>query len=348
MDSYNTLIFLSLSIVGTVLVIFVTYTILKHRLFNMKVFVVGYFSFFISLIFLIQFLTSSGGAKRVISGSLFIMTVLFGIKLVKSTIKDIEDRKYIEALGDDLVVVNEQLRQKDKQKSDFISIASHQLRTPLTAIKGYSSLILEGSFGDVADKPREEIQKIFEASQRMVMIVENFLTMSSIERGRMFYKFEVLDLQKISKEVVEEMRVVADEHGIELRFNEDTGSTYPVRADNTKIRQVVHNLLDDSIRHTQEGFVTVSLSCSQHGDHITLAISDTGKGATREKLKQLFRKCESDICIDKTHKETGAELFIAKEIVKAHRGKIWAESEGVGMGLTFFIELPQVKEKVLT
>ncbi|MCK5506671.1 MAG: hypothetical protein KAJ10_16015, partial [Thermodesulfovibrionia bacterium] len=325
-----------------------TYAIFKHHLFNIKVIAVELLSMIVSIIIFVKFVLSKSTEERIISGILLVSAVTFSVIFVRSIIKDIKTRKHIEQLSKDLVVANDQLRRMDKQKSDFVSIASHQLRTPLTAIKGYSSLLLEGSFGDIADKPRKAILKIFEASQRMVMTVENFLTVSRIERGRMFYKFEVFDLQKVAKKMVEEMNVVAIEHSLDLRFREDVNRKFPIRADLIKTKQVIHNLLDESIRHTSDGFIDASLSYSQHGDYITLAISDTGEGATKNRLKHLFDKYESDVQSNEIRKETGVELFIVKEIVKAHRGKIWAESEGVGMGLTFFIELPQVKEKVLT
>ena len=326
--------------------IFLTFTfvaLLKYHLFNVKIITVELLASLISIIIFIKFIFSKSVGEQIISSVLLVAAVFLSVVFVRSITKDIKDRERIEQLGKDLVVANEQLRRLDKQKSDFVSIASHQLRTPLTAIKGYASLVVEGSFGKVPPKVHEAVTKIFESSQRMVMIVENFLTVSRIERGRMFYKFEILDLQKITKDMVEEMRVVAEGYGLDIRFREETGRVYSVRADFIKLKQVIHNLIDDSISHTAEGFIDVSISPSQHGDHITLSISDTGEGLIKTRLKQLFDKYEPDIITDELHKETGVELFIVKEIVKAHRGKIWVESEGLGRGLTFFVELPVIR-----
>lgn len=320
-----------------------SYAILKYKLFDIKLIAAELLSFVISSIFFLRLFFSTGSVW-VLNFVLFLFVLFSSIALVRGVMKDIADREHIEQLSNDLMVANEQLRQMDRQKSDFVSIASHQLRTPLTAIKGYASLLLENSFGEIPDQVRGAIGKIFESSQRMVMIVENFLTVSRIERGKMFYKFEVLDLQKITKDMVNDMRPVASGYGLEIRFREDGDRDYPVRADLMKLKQIVHNLLDESVRHTQKGFIDVSISFSQHADHILLTISDTGEGATPIKLKQMFERYEPDVSEGEIRKETGVELYIAREIVKAHRGKLWAESEGLGRGLTFFVELPALRE----
>ncbi|MCK5027080.1 MAG: hypothetical protein KAS07_01540, partial [Candidatus Pacebacteria bacterium] len=230
----------------SIFVVLSSYAILKYKLFNIKVIAVETLSFIIFLIFFIRLLLSSG-SEMILNAILLVFVAFFSVFLVRSVMKDVQDRERIEQLGKDLVVANEQLRRLDKQKSDFVSIASHQLRTPLTAIKGYASLVLEDSFGQISNKVREAMTKIFESSQRMVMVVENFLTVSRIEQGKMYYKFETLDLQRVTKGMVGDMRPVAEGYGLEIRFQENIEQQYFVRADYIKIKQVVHNLLDDSI-----------------------------------------------------------------------------------------------------
>ncbi len=324
---------------------FMALAILRHRLFSLKV-IVAEISIIILCLLLFMRAVLSSGMTQVFHFFLVFISMIFGFFMIRGVFRDIEDRKRIQQLGKDLVVANDQLRQMDKQKSDFVSIASHQLRTPLTAIKGYASLILEGSFGQTSDKVYGAIKKIFESSQRMVMVVENFLTVSRIEQGKMYYKFETFDLQCITKKMVEEMRPVAQGYGLEIRFRESTELQHLVRVDYVKIKQVIHNLLDDSIGHTSEGFINVSIFLSQFGDSIVLSISDTGKGATKKDLERIFEKYESEIDENEIRKETGVELFIVQEIIKAHRGEVWAESEGLGKGLTYFIKLPIVKDKI--
>lgn len=319
---------------------FSAYAILKHHLFDIKLIAVESLSLVISLIFFSRLFIPSSGSELMLNIGLFVFVVSFSVLLVRGVMKDIKDRERVEQLSYDLVVANEQLRQMDRQKSDFVSIASHQLRTPLTAVKGYASLLIEGSFGVLPKKTMDAVSKIFESSQQMVMIIENFLTVSRIEQGRMFYKFETLDLQKITGDMVKEMQVIASGYGIRIRFYEEKGITYPILGDFMKIKQVVHNLLDESIRHTPKGLIDMFLSFSQNNTNVVLAISDTGEGATKKHLKQMFEKYEPDASESGIRKETGVELFIVKEIVKAHKGKIWAESEGIGKGLTVFVELP--------
>jgi signal transduction histidine kinase len=327
---------------------FSAYAILKFKLFSVKVFAVEALSIIITVIIFIRFLTSTG-QEQIVNGVLFVFVLAFAAMLIRNTMKEVRTREKIERLAEDFVVANEQLRQIDKQKSDFISIASHQLRTPLTAIKGYASMILEGSFGEVSSKAKEAIFKIFEANQRMIMTVENFLTMSRLERGKMFYKFEVFDLQKIIKDVVFEVRPVAANAGLDINFRENPGRQYLINADFVKIKQVAHNLLIDSIHHTPRGFIEVFLTLSQYGDYVTLAISDTGEGATKKQLADIFVKHshEENIQLTAMHKQAETELYIIKEIIKDHGGQVWAESEGPNRGKTYFVEIPTLKGKFI-
>lgn len=327
---------------------FSAYAILKFRLFSVKVFAVEALSIVITVIILIRLITSTG-PEQTINGILFIFVLIFSFMLVRNTMKETKTRDKIERLAEDFVVANEQLRQIDKQKSDFISIASHQLRTPLTAIKGYASMILEGSFGEVSSKAKEAVFKIFEANQRMIMTVENFLTMARIEHGRMFYKFEVTDFQKIVKDVVEELRPIASSAGLYINFRENSGREYLINADFVKMKQVAHNLLADSIHHTPRGFIEVFLTLSQYGDYVTLAISDTGEGAAREELDTIFQKRlpEENVKLSAIHRQDETELYIIKEIVKDHGGQVWAESEGLSRGKTYFVEIPTLKGKMM-
>jgi signal transduction histidine kinase len=174
----------------------------------------------------------------------------------------------------------------------------------------------------------------------MVMVIENFLTVSRIAQGRMYYQFETIDLQKIVRDMVKEMNNLASGYGIKIRFYDEKDVRYKISGDLMKMKQIVSNLLGESIRHTPKGLIDISLSFSQHGNHILLAISDTGEGATKNRLVQMFEKYEPSMGENGARKETGVELYIVKEIVKAHQGKVWAESEGLSRGMTVFVELP--------
>ncbi|MEK6830532.1 MAG: histidine kinase dimerization/phospho-acceptor domain-containing protein, partial [Nanoarchaeota archaeon] len=130
----------------------------------------------------------------------------FGTLLIRSVLKEIKTREQMEKLAGELGVANEKLKQLDQAKTEFISIASHQLRSPLTAIKGYSSMIIEGSYGAISEKVKETINKIFVSSNRLVSIIGDFLDVSRIELGKMQYEFTDFDIREMVQNLVEEFK----------------------------------------------------------------------------------------------------------------------------------------------
>ncbi|PJE73526.1 MAG: hypothetical protein COV02_02310, partial [Candidatus Terrybacteria bacterium CG10_big_fil_rev_8_21_14_0_10_41_10] len=166
----------------------IAYAILKHRLFNIKTIAAELFTFALWIAILVKiFLVDSNNKERIIDAGFLFYVTIFGIFLIRSVLKEVRAREEIEELATKLEFANLRLKQLDEAKSDFISIASHQLRTPLTAIKGYASMILEESYGKLTNRMREPINNIFQSSQRLVLIIGDFLDVSHIERGAMEY-----------------------------------------------------------------------------------------------------------------------------------------------------------------
>lgn len=239
----------------------------------------------------------------------------------------------------ELTEANKRLRELDQMKSEFLSFATHQLRSPLTAIKGYASLILEGSFGTVSETVHGAVDKIFQSSQALVGVVEDFLNISRIEQGRMKYDFSTVDLKRVAEEVIDEQMPAIKQHKLATAFAVDEREDYSVRADFGKIKQVVGNIIDNAIKYTPQGSITVTLARNDANHTITLAVADTGLGITKDALPMLFEKFERARNARQTNVSgTGLGLYLAKEIMKAHRGHVWAESQGEGKGSTFYLE----------
>lgn len=237
-----------------------------------------------------------------------------------------------------ITAANEKLRELDRQKTEFVSIASHQLRSPLTAIKGYSSMILENTYGEVNEKLRQPIQNIFDASQRLVNIIEDFLNVTRIELGKMKYEITTFNWRDLTEKLVTEMRPTVERKGIALTFSAGEGN-FLIAADVGKISQVISNLVDNAMKYTNQGSISVSLA-SDEGT-VRLSIKDTGVGIPAETVPKLFEKfVRADDAGKVNYSGTGLGLYVAKQMVEAHGGKIWAESEGVGKGSTFTVELP--------
>lgn len=333
-----------------VMVALISYAILKHHLFSVRVVTAELFTFALWGAVLVRVLASNDAKSQLGDFGLLIATVILGVFLIRGVRKEVESREHIEKLAGDLELANTRLQELDRQKSEFVSIASHQLRSPLTAIKGYSSMILEGSFGEIGDKVRGAVDRVFQSSQTLVVVIENFLNLSRIEQGRMSYEFAPVDMRGLAKQVVDQLSLNASKKSLNLSYavhpeEPESSTSFTVKVDKEKMRQVLLNLLDNSIKYTPSGSVRVLVELGQpNGVRVTIA--DTGIGmskATQEKLFKKFSRADGAGKINAGG--AGLGLFLAAELMHAHNGKIWAESDGEGKGSRFIIQVapePQV------
>lgn len=233
---------------------------------------------------------------------------------------------------------NRKLKRLDQTKSEFISIASHQLRTPLTSIKGYLSMIEDGDYGKVPEKLGEPLTRVHRSSERLVRLVEDLLDLSKIEKGKLQYKFEKLDLGEKLDGLCADFQSHAKKKGLELTCSIPKEPVY-VSADRDKLHQVFQNLIDNSIKYTQEGSVDVSIQ--QTTSTVVVIVKDTGIGITEEDQGRIFQKFVRGNKMSLYHTGgSGIGLYLAKQVVSAHNGIIEALSEGEGKGSTFTVRLP--------
>jgi signal transduction histidine kinase len=272
-----------------------------------------------------------------------LLAIIFGALLVRSVRREILQREKIEILAQDLTKANTRLLDLDKQKSEFVSFATHQLRAPLTAMKGYASLILEGEMGTVTSETKQAIGRIYDSSTTLASIVDDYLNISRIELGTMKYSFDVIDLKDMVDHVIGELMPNIEKKGLEFTFS-TTPSTpdtrFMIHADKDKLKQVISNLIDNSVKYTPKGSVKVSLEKNIKSRKILFAIKDTGVGIAPAVMPKLFHKF---VRANNANKQniygTGLGLYVALQIVNAHMGSLWAESAGDGKGSTFFLEL---------
>jgi signal transduction histidine kinase len=285
-----------------------------------------------------QFLFLESSTDAALNIITLFVTVFFSLILLRNTKKELEARIQIEKLASDLGVANTRLQELDKQKTEFISFASHQLRSPLTAMKGYASLILEGDYGAISDDLKKAARVIFDSTKTLAAVVDDYLNVSRIELGQMKYEFASIDLKSLVQDVVDELKPNVEKAGLTLEFKTDPAGTYFMSADKEKLKQVISNVIDNSVKYTPKGSIAVELTSTER--MIKLVVKDTGIGISPEVISKLFSKFSRASNANKTNmRGTGLGLFIAKEIVTAHGGKIWVESEGDGKGSTFFVEL---------
>jgi len=322
-----------------VMVASVGYTIIKYHLFNLKVIATELFVFLLWFFILIRTILSESFQDQITNLLLLLAVTIIGFVLIKSVLKEVTIRKKLEVLTDNLERANEKLKELDELKTEFLSLASHQFRSPLTAMKGFSSLILEGSYGKINPAVKDAVEKIFQSSSNLAEVVQDFLDVSRIEQGSMKYEFEKVDLKVLVKEAVEILEPNVTEAGLKIS-SEAPDSNYFANVDRGKLNQVVINLIDNAQKYTKKGEIKVNLE--KNAGKILIKIIDSGIGISKEDISKLFGKFVRNKGANEVNvKGTGLGLFIAKKIVEAHHGKIWVESEGQGKGSTFIVELDE-------
>ncbi len=243
-----------------------------------------------------------------------------------------------------LLILHDVSREKiiEKMKTEFVSMAAHQLRTPLSAIKWTLSMFLVGDLGKVKQEQKDYIQKIYQSNEKMLDLISDLLDVARIEEGRYVYKPALIDLGELIQIVVDSYQEVIKRKKLKLNFDKPKIPLPQVAVDAEKIKLVVQNLVDNAIKYTPSGGeVTVSLRVSLN--EVEVLVSDTGVGIPEDQKDRVFTKFFRGSNAKRMEIEgTGLGLFIAKNIIEAHKGKIWFESEEE-KGTTFHFTLPLPK-----
>jgi signal transduction histidine kinase len=322
-----------------IFVLFTMVAVVKHRLLGTKVILAQILVSVLVTTSLIQLLDSQGVSDW-ITNSIALATVLVvGGFLVKSVMDEVRRKDELEETTKQLIAANEELRRLDVAKSEFISIASHQLRTPLSAIKGYVSLMLEGSYGAVNPTLQDALDKVYLINRHLASLVDDLLSITRIESGNVQYTFVPMRLEALAAELVDMFMVLARSRELSLVMKSPAKPLPKLMLDEGKMREVISNLIDNALKYTKKGTVTVSVEGDERA--VRLIVEDTGAGITAEDMPRLFEKfirSRNTSVIDVSG--TGLGLYVSRNFVGAHGGRIWAESEGLGKGSKFIVELP--------
>jgi signal transduction histidine kinase len=274
---------------------FLSYLVVKYKAFNSRLLaaqaLVWVLAFVVSALLFVRTINT---IRIVVVGTLFLV-VIIGYVLVRSVKREEKQRNRLEELSVsleksnlNLADANDKLKGLDKLKTEFLSLASHQLRTPLTAIKGYASMLSEGAFGSLEEKQNQAVKRIYTSAQGLVNVVEDLLNVSKIEQGGMKYEFSPTDLSAVVSQLYGEMKVPAESKDLEFTLEMDKHDKFIVNADPVKLKQVFLNLTDNSIKYTKKGFVKISLV--RDGNNIIFSVSDNGMGISAETRAKLFEK----------------------------------------------------------
>jgi len=242
-----------------------------------------------------------------------------------------------------------QLKELDQVKDEFISIASHELRTPMTAIKGHLWMLKEGRGGKLTKMQAEYVQNAFEGTERMIRLISDMLDVSRIEQRAMHLDKKNIDVCNLIKEVIEELSVRAREAGVALNGPKAARKAIMVRADWDKMNEIFVNLISNSLKYTPRGG-KVEVLVAVKRESVEFCVADTGVGIKRKDRPKLFKKfgrLSSSLTKAAEAGGTGLGLYISKSLVQAHGGRIWVE-DNKGGGSRFCFTLPYGKYKKRT
>lgn len=242
---------------------------------------------------------------------------------------------------------NKRLEELDKLKDDFVSIASHELRTPMTAIRSYVWMALNKADIPLSDKMKKYLERTLLSTERLINLVNDMLNVSRIESGRVEVKPVPFSMQELADEVMAEVAPKATEKQINLQSLKV--KVPEVFADKDKVHQVLLNLVGNALKFTPESG-SIIISFFTDGQVVETAVKDSGVGISSEDMTKLFQKFErldNSYVAAATSGGTGLGLFISKSLIELMGGKIWAKSEGVGKGTTFSFSLPAAIPSVL-
>lgn len=319
-------------------VAFTAYAMIKHKLLNIKTVLAEIMVIFLNAIIFIQLINSESVVQLLISVLVQIGTLIVGILLIKGVEKEVKQREQLEVLSKELADANNKLTALDRARAEFISIASHQLRTPPATVKWYLSAALAGDYGKLNPDVAPVIEKAAMTNNHLISLIEDMLNVSRIERGKMEFLFEQVNVEELARVAYETLIPQAANKKLNLNYLPPKDKFPLVMSDKEKLKQVMNNLIDNAIKYTKQG--TIAVSIYQKGGDICFAVKDSGKGINKEDSQNIFQKYSRGKESIKQSAGLGLGLYVAKIIVEQHKGKIWAESEGEGKGSTFLFSIP--------
>lgn len=259
-------------------------------------------------------------------------------------IRDLNEnlQQRIDAATKELRRSNAQLQKLDEAKDEFISMASHQLRTPLTSIKGYLSMLVDGDMGKVSPKQKEVLEEALISSERMVRLIGDFLNVSRLQTGKFVIEKKPVDLAVLVENEIDSLEQSAASRNLKISYKKP--SKVPViNIDEGKIQQVVMNFIDNAIFYSKEGG-TITISLKQTEDIIEFTVKDTGIGVPEDEQAGLFSKFfRASNARTQRPDGTGVGIFLAKKVITDHGGEIIFSSRE-GKGSTFGFKLPVPKD----
>lgn len=323
-------------------VVSTAYAIIKYHLLNIRVVAAEILMFLVAVVSFSEIIFARGSVEITFRAGTFLILLFFGILLIRSVRKEVEQRERLQELTQELAETNRKLEEFDRQKSEFVSMAGHQLRAPMTVIKGYLSMILEGTVKPATEQERDALTKVMFSTEQLIKLVSGLLDLSRIESGKIRYEKTEGDLAKITAEVIDKFKVGAEKKGLGITFESKVRAAV-FSFDQDKIREAVVNYLDNAVKYSKQGNIVVVLERVGSGSdaRARLSVKDSGLGIKKEDTPKLFGKFSRTDEAKNMHPDgMGIGLYFVKRIIEDHGGTVGASSEGIGRGSTFWFELP--------
>lgn len=324
---------------------FTAFAISKHQLFNIKVIATETIVLVLSIALFVEIFLSNNSMEGFVKALIWVIASYGGWALIKSVKLEIRRKEELAILAKQLEEANQHLKDVDKLKDDFLSMASHELNTPIAAIEGYLSMILqEGMGGVIPDKAKKYLESVFQSAQMLARLVKDLLNVSRIESGRIHLIYEQKSIEEIIDQSIMSVASKAREMKHTLTFEKPASPLPKTWFDVTRITEIVINMLGNSIKYTDPGG-KITVRAVNDANKIVVSVEDNGKGIPKDKADRVFEKfTQVDVLKDEV-KGTGLGMYIAKKFIDLHKGQIWFKSDGEGKGSTFYFSLPILKDK---
>ena len=326
------------NILASVYVVMTVYAMMRYKFLNIKVISTELFTGILFIIFLVDLFLSKNAVEFILRAAAVCVMGFFGIMLIRSVHKEIKRREEITNLAHSLEKANLRLQELDRQKTEFLSIASHQLRTPLSILKGYIELIKDGGFGKPTKGIVKTLDDMDESNEHLIKLVDEFLDISRIEQGRTKFVFASGNIGDVVEGIKRELQPRAKEKGLDVVYKKDD-EILSVEMDAEKIRHVVFNFVDNAIKYSDKGKVVISTE--RENDGITVRVRDQGLGFNKVDEANFFQKFYRGENVKGNNVNgTGLGLYVCRKFIENHNGKVWAHSSGLGRGGEFGFWIP--------
>ncbi len=298
---------------------------LRYHLFEVKLILTEILIGIMGTIIMILLFLMPTTPLRILIGVILFLFLIFGYYLIRAMHQEVARKEEAERIS--------------KSKTEFISIASHQLRTPLAAIRGYTSMLKDGDYGKIPDKAVSAVDYIYESSVGMIKLVNSLLSVSRLEKGQVELKIQDISIESIVENCIQDIQLVAKDKGLYLKYVKPTNPLPTIKGDPDKLKEVFNNIINNAVLYTPKGGVTISLKNKKNS--ILIQIKDTGIGIEKEDLSKIFKSfSRGKGGVEIYTQGTGLGLYVAKNFLEMHNGKLIVASKGKNKGSVFLIELP--------